>query len=236
MTVVRAPRTPYFTVSPEFVQALVRLLEAKDPSTGAHTWRVVLYTRALAEELGVARDVIGRLTVAAALHDVGKIDIPEAVLLKPGPLTDDERAVMRTHAALGWERLRRMDEVDPMVLDLVRHHHERLDGAGYPDALRGEAIPAPARWFAVIDSFDAMTSVRPYRAIVGDEAGRRAAEEIERHAGLAYDAQAAGAFVSLYRTGRLDWILHYFNDECPLPDYGDIARPDELRRHASRGG
>lgn len=214
---------------------MVRLIEAKDLSTAAHTWRVVLYTRALAEELGVDHDTIHRLTTAAALHDVGKIDIPEAILQKPGPLTPDERAVMERHAVLGWDHLKAMDEQDPILLNLVRHHHERFDGKGYPDKLAGEAIPLGARFFSVIDSFDAMTSLRPYRAEVGDEAARKAVEQLRLGVGNRYHAEPVDAFIKLFDTGKLDWILHYFNDLRPVPEHGDIADvPAVMKRFSGK--
>lgn len=204
-------------MAPEEVAAFVRVLEVKDGSTAAHTWRVVLYTRALAERLGVDHPTIQRLTLAAALHDIGKIDIPDGILLKPGRLTDEEFAIMRTHTTLGHERLLRMGEEDQGVLNLVRHHHERMDGTGYPDRLKGEAIPLGARFFSVVDTFDALTSVRPYRAEVGPEAAERAIEELQRHAGAWYSKEAVEAFADLYHTGELSWIQEYANDRCELP-------------------
>lgn len=210
-------------VSPDIIQALVRVLEVKDLSTAAHTWRVVLYTRALAEAAGVDRDTIERLTYAAALHDIGKIDVPEAILQKPGPLTDEEFAVMKQHPVLGHERLVRMQETDPIMLDLVRHHHERWDGLGYPDRLAGERTPVAARYFAVIDSFDALTSHRPYRHDVGPDAAERAIAEMERGIGTRYCPGSVEMFVDLYRTGMLTWILEYFNDKADVPEYKELG-------------
>lgn len=203
----------------DLIQALVGVLEAKDLSTAAHTWRVVLYTRALAEARAVDPATVTRLSYGAALHDVGKIEIPDEILQKRGPLTASERAVIETHAPLGHERLLRMDETDPLVLGLVRHHHERWDGTGYPDGLKGEAIPVGARYFAVIDAFDAMTSIRPYRTEVGDDAARRAIVELKAGIGTRYAPDTVESFTDLYETGRLSWILDYFNDRCPVPDY-----------------
>lgn len=206
-------------MAPDIVQALVQTIGLKDLSTAAHTWRVALYARAMAEEAGLGHDEVERVTRGAALHDVGKIDIPDAVLQKPGPLTDEEFAVIKTHAALGHERLIRMGEDDPVMLELVRHHHERWDGKGYPDGLESERIPLVARYFAVIDSFDAMTSIRPYRQDVGEAAAERAVTELDAGAGSRYWAPGVKMFTSLYRSGRLDWILHHFNDRCELPPY-----------------
>lgn len=215
---------------PEIVQALVGILEVKDISTAAHTWRVILYTRALAEAAGVSNELLSRLTYAAALHDVGKIDIPESVLLKPGPLTPEEFDVMKRHTTLGHERLVRMEEGDPIVLSLVRNHHERWDGKGYPDGLRGEEIPSAARYFSVVDSFDAMTSYRPYRHDVGEAASQRAMVELEAGMGSRYCTEAVELFAKLQRSGQLDWILHHFNDEAPVPEYAALHSLDTIVR------
>lgn len=203
-------------MTPDIVRALVKTIELKDLSTAAHTWRVVLYTRALAEAAGLDRGFIERLSYAAALHDVGKIDIPDGVLQKPGPLTPEEYRTMQAHTSLGHERLVRMGETDEVMLELVRHHHERWDGKGYPDGLAGEEIATGARYFAVIDSFDAMTSVRPYRTGVGHEAAERAVEELERGSGTRYWPEAVRSFTALYRGGALGWIGEHFNDTCPV--------------------
>lgn len=227
----RRPYSSSMRTPPDIIAALVGVLEAKDISTAAHTWRVVLYTRALAEAFGLDHASVDRLSFAAALHDVGKIDIPESILLKPGPLTQDEFRVMQGHTTLGHERLLRLGEDDDLALTLVRHHHERWDGKGYPDGLSGEGIPRVARFFAVVDSFDAMTSVRPYRAQIGPEAARRAVVELEAGMGSRYDADAVKAFADLYRTGSLSWILEYFNDSRPMPRYDQLA---DLKRIESR--
>lgn len=216
-------------LSPEIVQSLVKIIELKDASTAAHTWRVVLYLRTMAEEARFDHDTIGRLTTAAALHDFGKIDIPDEVLQKPGKLTDEEFSVMKQHTVLGHERLLQMGVDDPVVLNLVRHHHERHDGLGYPDGLKGERIPRLPRYFAVIDSFDAMTSIRPYRREVGEEAAKRALAEIQAGAGTRYAPDAVEVFSKLYETGQLDWILHYFNDQCPVPAFEQGAAVQQRR-------
>jgi len=225
-------------MSPDIVQALVKTIELKDLSTAAHTWRVVLYTRALAEEFGIDHTTIERLSLAAALHDVGKIEIPDTILQKPGKLTDDEFKVIQSHTTLGHERLVRMGEEDPILLNLVRHHHERFDGKGYPDNLAGDAIPVGARYFAVIDSFDAMTSVRPYRHEVGEDAAERALIELQAGMGNRYWPEAVEVFTKLYHSGKLNWILHYFNDQCPVPEFksaAEIASEAQAARRAASG-
>ncbi|MDX2114167.1 MAG: HD-GYP domain-containing protein [Planctomycetota bacterium] len=222
-------------MSPDIVEALVKTIELKDQSTAAHTWRVVLYARALAERAGMKPEFIARLTTGAALHDVGKIDIPDNILQKPGKLTDEEFEVIKSHTVVGHERLRRMGEDDPILLDLVRHHHERVDGKGYPDGLRGDQIPVVARYFAVIDTFDALTSVRPYRREVGIEAAEKAIIELKNGVETRYDPAAVEIFVDLYRQGELDWILSYFNDGSDVPAVTELAStpgktaPDKIK-------
>jgi len=216
-------------VSPDAVAELVQLIEVKDLSTAAHTWRVVLYTRAIFEELGASNAELAALTQGAALHDVGKLDIPNHILQKPARLTEDEFELIKIHPVSGYARLLQMGVEEDAVLDLVRYHHERWDGKGYPFALAGQQIPTAARIFAVIDSFDAMTSIRPYRRDVGQAAGDRAIDALGAGAGAQYDPEGVEMFTHLYRSGELDYILHHFNDAAPLPRFG-VNTVDELRR------
>lgn len=223
--------------SPDTVQALVKAIELKDLSTAAHTWRVVLYTRAMAEEAGHDHDAIGRLTTAAALHDLGKLDIPDEMLQKPARLTPPEYEVIKQHAALGHARLLKLEETDPVLLELVRHHHERWDGKGYPDGLMGEQIATGSRVFSVIDSFDAMTSLRPYRTDIGEGAAERALGELAAGSGTQYWPEAVELFKRLYRSGRLNWILHHFNDAAAAPEYcGGATIPIVEQRTRSVSG
>lgn len=226
------------SLDPAIVAALVKSLELKDGATASHTWRVILYTRAIAEAAGLDQATLARLTTAAALHDLGKIDIPDHILQKPGKLTKDEFDVIKTHPAIGHERLVRMGVRDPIILNLVRHHHERVDGAGYPDGLAGDDIPVGARYFAVVDTFDALTSVRPYRTQVGDDAAKRAIDIITKDVESHYSLEAVDLFVKQYERGALDWILHYYNDENPAPDYagGPGALADAVKRLRGEDG
>ncbi len=210
-------------ISPNAVADLVREIERKDGLTAHHTWRVVLYARAMAESFGLDHARIARITVGAALHDLGKIDIPDAILRKPGPLTDEEYEIIKTHAVRGYERLVAMGVDDALVLEIVRHHHERVDGRGYPDGLSGDAIALAARQFAVIDAFDALTSVRPYRSDVGPDAAERALAELEAGVGSRYCADCVAAMKDLYRSGQIGWILGYYNDACPVPAFSPDA-------------
>lgn len=147
----------------QVVLSLSAALEAKDAYTRGHSQRVGEFSRRLALEFGQSEEEADRLQLGGLLHDLGKIAVPEAVLHKPGRLTDEEFALVMTHPVVGWEICRRLRSAEP-VLDIIRFHHERFDGSGYPDHLAGEAIPLPARILAVADALDALTSERPYRA------------------------------------------------------------------------
>jgi response regulator RpfG family c-di-GMP phosphodiesterase len=144
------------------VRALVYAIEAKDQYTCGHSERVALYGRRLAEELGLDEQACERLYLTGLLHDVGKIGVPDATLLKPDRLTDDEFTQIKQHPDSGWAILQDLNQLR-YVLPGVLYHHERYDGKGYPDQLTGEDIPLDGRILAVADAFDAMTSDRPYR-------------------------------------------------------------------------
>ena len=213
-------------MSPETVETMVKSIEAKDLSTAAHTWRVVLYLRAMAEEHGFGGEELLIATQGAALHDVGKLDVPYAILQKPGPLTDKEFDVIKTHPETGYRRLLDIGVAEQPILDIVRYHHERWDGLGYPLGLKAEDIPMVARYFAVIDTFDALTSLRPYRHEVGEEAAQRALDILVEGKGTRYQSDAVDMFIELYSGGRLDFILHHFNDEADLPTFAISSRND----------
>ncbi|MEO0631710.1 MAG: HD domain-containing phosphohydrolase [Planctomycetota bacterium] len=206
-------------IDSDTLRGLLTAIELKDAATAAHTWRVTLYARTLAEAAGITGDRLRLLTVGAALHDIGKVDIDDAVLRKTDSLSDDEFEVMRRHPVLGYDRLVSMGVDDDEVLALVRSHHERWDGLGYPDGLKGEAIPLAARYLAVVDVFDAMTSIRPYRESVGEAAADRALEVIVAGAGSQHCAECVATFEQLYRRGGITWILHYYNDGKNVPSF-----------------
>ena len=215
---------------PDLVEQLVREIEERDMTTAAHTWRVVLYARAMGEKLGLDDDAMRLLTHGAAMHDLGKLDTPPEILQKPGRLTPEEFEIIKIHPVSGYARLIDLNVEDELILDLVRFHHERWDGAGYPFQIGGEDIPMVARCFAVVDSFDAMTSARPYRRNVGPETAKHALGEIEAGSGTHYWPEAVELFTDLYRTGQLDYILHHFNDGATVPDY---SHADEDRPRAT---
>jgi response regulator RpfG family c-di-GMP phosphodiesterase len=175
----------------ETVSALASALETKDTGTRAHSQRVQRYAVELARGLGADLAEDPSAEYGYLLHDVGKIGIPDRILQKPGPLTEDERRFMQTHTVLGEQMLGGVAFLQGSGLEVVRWHHERWDGGGYPDALGGTDIPLGARVFAVADTLDAMTSDRPYR-----KAGRwrDAGAEIMRQADQQFDPAVVRAF------------------------------------------
>jgi hypothetical protein len=175
------------------VRSLELALVARDTYTGGHSARVSRYTVAIARRLGLSTETQRELVLAAELHDVGKIGVPDEVLRKNGKLTDEEYRCVQAHPAIGEQILRALLADHPMVLAVVRWHHERIDGAGYPDGLKGEEIPLSARIVAVADTFDAMTSERPYRPALSIEA---AVQELRRVAGTHLDAACVEALLA----------------------------------------
>ena len=170
---------------------LTGALESKDPYTHGHSRRVERHAYRTAAAMGLAINDIEELRRAAALHDVGKVRVPDPILRKPGPLTIEERLVLEEHAVVGAWMVSMVGSAD--VVSAVRHHHERWDGRGYPDGLSRYDIPLYARIIAVADAFDAITSTRPYRAGVGRE---EAVRVLRHEAGTQFDPDVVDAFVS----------------------------------------
>jgi putative two-component system response regulator len=179
----------------EGVQSLARALEAKDAYTRGHSIRVSRYAVGTASRLGFGGALLDGIRLGGELHDIGKIGTREAVLHKPGRLTEDEFRQMSEHPLLGEKMLSPLAHDSPEVLRIVRSHHERLDGRGFPDGLRGEKIPIEARIVAVGDAFDAMTTPRPYR---DSRPPADAMAELRRVAGTQLDPEAVEAFVSAF--------------------------------------
>src|SRR3954463_12032957 len=181
------------------VQMLARALEAKDAYTRGHSIRVSQYAVGTAQRLGFDGASLDGIRLGGELHDIGKIGTREAVLHKPSSLTPEEFKQITEHPALGERMLSPLAHESPDVLKIVRSHHERLDGRGFPDGLRGEKIPIEARIVAVADSFDAMTTRRPYREARPPEL---AVGELRRVAGTQLDPQAVEAFVAAFPDPR----------------------------------
>lgn len=173
------------------VYTLAETIEKRDPYTGNHTKRVMEYSLALGRTLGLSEHQLRRLELAAVLHDVGKIGIPDTVLLKKEPLNDDEFRQIKMHTIYGEEILSRIPQLKD-IMPGVKQHHERFDGRGYPDGLKGEEIDITARIIAVADTFDAMTTDRPYRKGFPFE---EAFEELQRNSGTQFDPSIIAAFL-----------------------------------------
>lgn len=182
------------------VTALAEAVEKRDPYTGGHVRRVVQYSILLGYELGLPPEELDRLRLASALHDVGKIAVPDQVLRKPAPLDPEEAVLMKRHTIDGAEIVARIPELHD-ILPGVRSHHERLDGLGYPDGLRDADIPLPARIIAVADTYDAMTTSRPYRSALEVS---RAYAEIVGGVGSQFCPVVVGAFERLVRRGEFN--------------------------------
>ncbi|WP_052351961.1 HD domain-containing phosphohydrolase [Deinococcus pimensis] len=174
--------------------ALGAALEARDFETAGHTQRVVSFAVSLGTALGVSGQELRDLRAGAYLHDIGKLGIPDSILLKPGPLTDAEREVMNSHVLHGCRTAERIPCLSPGVMSVIRHHHEHWDGAGYPDGLRGEAIPLVARIFAVIDVYDALRSRRSYKRAWTE---REVRDELLAQRGRQFDPRVVDAFLEL---------------------------------------
>jgi response regulator RpfG family c-di-GMP phosphodiesterase len=175
----------------ETVTALASALDSKDIGTREHSQRVHFYAVELAREVAPEAAEDESVEYGFVLHDMGKIGIPDKILQKPGPLTDAERRMMETHTVLGEQMLSGVTLLQGGGLEVVRSHHERWDGNGYPDGRAGTEIPIPARVFAVADALDAMTSNRPYRAALP---WKTAADEILAQSGRQFDPDVVGAF------------------------------------------
>ncbi len=184
------------------LRTLANAIEARDHYTRDHVERVNAYAQALAMELGWDEDRRDALEFGSILHDIGKIAVREAILCKPGPLTTEEWAEMRLHPEVGAHMIEGIPYLAPAVPSVL-HHHERWDGSGYPHALRGDAIPEDARLLAVVDTFDAMTSDRPYRPAMEFE---RAFEVILEESGRLFDPTMVDSFQRCWSRGEIQRI------------------------------
>jgi putative nucleotidyltransferase with HDIG domain len=186
------------------LRQMAAALDAQDPYTDGHSRRVALHSAMVARKMGIDREDVTKLRTAAAVHDIGKLQIPPELLNKPEKLTESEFEIVKRHADEGAEIVACMAE--PEITEMVRHHHERFDGAGYPSGLLAEQIPLGARIIAVADTFDALTSVRPYRKAISH---KRALETIAVASGTQLDPVVVRAFLRCYSSNRavVFWTL-----------------------------
>ncbi len=214
----------------EAVGAVVTAADARDHETAGHSFRVALYAVALAKAMGIRGEALKALEWGALLHDVGKMVVPDEILRKSGPLTEEEWLIMKQHPGWGYEMLAEVRFLQPAAIDVVYSHHERWDGQGYPRGLAEEQIPLVARIFAVVDAYDALTSDRPYRRACGHQT---ALTELRRVAGQQLDPEAVEVFCQLSEVElrRLRNLCQRVQPGLSLPfDLLETLRnPDRLR-------
>ena len=185
----------------EFAEALVATLEQSDLYTAGHSKAVAIYSRDIAERMGLPADTQQRAYLCGLVHDIGKVGLPASLLLKDGPLTLEERREMQKHSEIGESILVRVEAYADVAL-IVRHHHERIDGEGYPDGIPGEMIPQLSKIIAVADAYNAMTSNRPYRDAMPSRVARlRLAQAVESQ----FDTSVVAAFEAILAGAREDY-------------------------------
>ncbi|HDD55359.1 MAG TPA: HD-GYP domain-containing protein, partial [Chloroflexi bacterium] len=177
----------------DVIEGWARALELRDRKTEGHSRRVEELTLAIARKMGIEKEKLAHIRQGALLHDIGKIGIPDSILQKPGKLTEEEWEVMKKHPIYAYEVLNQIDHLKP-ALDIPRYHHERWDGSGYPEGLKGKEIPLAARIFAVVDVWDALRSDRPYREAWPDE---KALEHIKEESGKHFDPRVVEVFLEI---------------------------------------
>jgi len=210
------PNSPDISTNPKpLLASLITMawfVEARDPYTGGHLWRVSRYSHMLALEAGLGLAQAAKVSLGGFLHDIGKIGVPDAILRKPGRLTEEEFAVIQTHPDMG-RRMLAGHPLSRLVQDAIHLHHERPDGKGYPQGLAGEDVPLMARIVGICDAFDAMTSHRPYRAGMSEEA---ALTIIQSGRGSQFDGPLTKHFLALGHRGELEQVLGHSDDGIPL--------------------
>jgi putative nucleotidyltransferase with HDIG domain len=187
----------------QFAAALIATLDARDQYTAGHSAAVAIYSRDVAERMGLSAEMQEHAYLCGLVHDIGKIGLPPGLLEKPGALTLDERRQMQEHSAIGERILGHVDEYSE-IATVVRHHHERIDGQGYPDGRKGESIPLVSRIIAVADAYNAMTSDRPYRDAMPSRVARlRLAQAVDSQ----FDTAVVAAFEAILAGADEDYRL-----------------------------
>ena len=184
------------------VQAISVAVEMRDPYTAGHQQRVAQLSCAIARSMGIDEEDVYALRMASVIHDLGKITVPAEILSKPGQLSALEYELVKNHVKAGYDILKQVDFPWPLA-DIVLQHHERMDGSGYPNGLRAEAILQPARILAVADVFETIASHRPYRPALGLQ---RAIDEIKGHRGTLYDPQIVDICLELIENDRFRFV------------------------------
>jgi putative nucleotidyltransferase with HDIG domain len=222
---VRAIEKTYDTQLEGIVKGVIATLELKDPYTKGHSERVAHYSQILAKELGgFTRQELKTFYYACLLHDVGKVNIPDHILMKPSKLTDEEYEIIKMHPVVGAEALKDIDALKKGI-DVILYHHERWDGKGYPKQLKGTEIPILARVIAIADAFDAMTSSRSYRSALSPE---EAYKRIVESKGSQFDPQLVEVFKKVFPS----WVEFLNNQALD----SRMVLPEKLKNYKRRGG
>ena len=204
-------------VNSDLLKSLLTLgnvIEARDPYTGGHVWRVAEFSRLLAEKAGLSRDEIDQAYICGYVHDIGKIGIPDSILNKTTSLTKEEFELIKTHPIIGGEILR-AHPLSGLVNDAVVHHHERIDGDGYPDGIEGDQIEIITRIVSVSDTFDALTSVRPYKSIIPSD---KSIILLNGQKDKRFDHKIVGLLIEAVESGETDKIIGHSSYLRPMLD------------------
>lgn len=189
------------------ILALASVIEKRDPYTAGHQLRVAQLSLAIAKEMGLSKDSREGIRMAGIVHDIGKIQVPIDILVKPGKLTEEEFKILKTHPKVGYEILKAIDFPFP-VAQIVFQHHERMDESGYPEGITGEKILLEARIIGVADVFEAMCSHRPYRPALGY---KKALAEIKKNSGILYDPEVVTTCVKLFSKKKFRFKANIFS-------------------------
>ncbi len=213
------------------MDALIEALEARDAYTASHGLRVAHYVHAMAQELSLPEEAVNALTLAARVHDIGKIGIPDAILLKPGPLTVEESTIIRSHTQVGRKILAKIQGFGTL-LAVAELHHENYDGSGYPVGLAGRDIPFPARIVRVADAYDAMITNRVYRPAHDSEA---ALDFIRSRSGAYFDPVVVAAFEVIVKASSMEQSIRALSMLCSsgagaAPEMGEGVTDVEVLR------
>lgn len=204
---------------------LSMIVEARDPYTGGHLWRVSQFSKLLAQQAGLSRRDVALCEIGGFLHDLGKVGVPDAILNKPDRLTDTEFAIIKTHPSVG-ARLLASHPLAGLAMEAVVGHHERPDGKGYPHGIAGDVIPEVARIVSIADAFDAMTSTRAYRNGMPIE---KALNIIGSELGSQFDAQLGHHFLALDRSREIAHIVGHSEPGIPLLPCPSCSSPVVVR-------
>lgn len=210
---------------------MASLVEARDPYTGGHLWRVARFSQVLAEAINLPRPDVARIALGGFLHDLGKIGVPDAILNKPDRLTEDEYAVIKTHPEIGARALSGHPLAE-LARAAILSHHETPDGKGYPHGLHAADIPLDARIVGVADAFDAMTSTRPYRRGMPIT---KALDILQENLGRQFDRTLGEVFIRMGREGKLEHIVGHTDLGIPLQDCPECGPTIVVRRDQQNG-